>query len=178
MVTVQASNHEAGMHVSVSKEKLPDVREPVARAVEATRRSDFAAAIEHLKTAVAADPRHVVALGMLAGVYAELKMIDRAESNYRRVLELDPSNVLARFQLGLLQLASGRAREATETWEPSLRDSQDYLCHFHSALAHAGLGENARARELLERAAERMPASHALCGQLRELRQKLTTISP
>jgi protein O-GlcNAc transferase len=170
---VQASNRVAGMHVSVSGKKLPDVREPLTRAVEATRRSDFAAAIEHLKTVLAVDPRHVVALGMLAGVYAELKMTDRAESNYRRVLEIDPPNVLARFQLGLLQLASGRPREAIGTWEPSLRDSKDYLTHFHSALAHAALGENARARELLEHAAERMPATHTLCGQLRDLRQKL-----
>ena len=163
------------MHVSVSRKTLPDVREPLTRAVEATRRKDFAAAIEHLKNVLAADPKHVVALGMLAGVYAELKMTDRAESNYQRVLEIDPSNVLARFQLGLLQLAAGRPREAIATWEPSLRDSKDYLAHFHSALAHAALGENARASELLERAAERMPASHALCGQLRELRHKLAT---
>jgi tetratricopeptide (TPR) repeat protein len=100
-------------------------------------------------------------------------MTDQAELHYRRVLEIEPTNPLARFQLGLMQLEAGRAREAIQTWDPALRDPSDYLTHFHSALAHLTVGEPARARELLEQAALHMPASHALCSQLRELRQKL-----
>jgi Tfp pilus assembly protein PilF len=159
--------------VPVSRTKIADVREQLVRAVESVKRQDFGAAMEQLKSILAADPRHVLALGMLAGVYAELKMPEQAEMHYQRVLEIEPGNVLARFQLGLMQLSAGRARDAIQTWEPSLRDPKDYLSHFHSALAHLQLGESARARELLDLASKHMPASHALCSQLRDLRQKL-----
>jgi len=163
--------------VSASK-AVPDVREPLTRAVEAARHKDFGAALGHLKSLLATDPRNVVALGMLAGIYAEIKMADRAESCYLEVLEIDPTNILARYQLGLLKLQTGRAREAIDAWEPSLRDPADYLAHFHSALAYAALGENTRARELLDQAARYMPATHALCAPLRDLRQKLTDSIP
>jgi Tfp pilus assembly protein PilF len=151
----------------------PEVREQLARAVESVKREDFAAALEQLKKLLAVDPKHVLALGMLAGVYAQLKMTDQAEAHYRQVLDIEPTNPLARFQLGLMQLGAGRPQEAIQTWEPALRDPKDYFTHFHSALAHVAVGEHARARQLLDQAAEHMPASHALCGQLRDLRQKL-----
>ena len=68
----------------------------------------------HLKEILSVEPDHEIANGMLAGIYAELKMPERATACYERVLAMNPQNVLARFQLGLLQLSGGRRQEAVE----------------------------------------------------------------
>src|SRR5215813_439278 len=112
--------------VPVSRMKTPEAREQLARAVESVKREDFAGALEQLKSLLSVDPGNVLALGMLAGVYAQLKMTDQAERHYRRVLEIEPTNPLARFQLGLMQLEAGRAPDAIQTWDPALRDPSDY----------------------------------------------------
>lgn len=120
----------------------------------------------HLKDLLAVHPRDEIALGMLAGIYAELKMPARAEALYREVLTVNPSNPLARFQLGLLQLAEKRPRAALEILRPALADESDFLAHFHSGLALRQLGQAGEARRLLEVAAQRMPADHILQPQL------------
>ncbi len=152
-----------------------DHREPLGLAAACVRRGDFEAALGHLKTLLESDPRHEIATGMLAGVYAQLKMPERAEYFYLQVLRLNPANVLARFQLGLLQLQSGRPQDALETWQPTLADSQDYLTQFHSALALLELKRAAEARKLLEQAAHHMPRSHPLYPQLVSLRDQLSS---
>ena len=69
----------------------------------------------HLKDVLRVEPDHEIANGMLGGIYAELKMPERATACYEQVLASNPRNVLARFQLGLLQLSGGRRQEAAET---------------------------------------------------------------
>lgn len=153
-----------GMQQQASQE-----RELLGVAAACVRRGDFATAMVQLKELLAADPRQEIALGMLAGIYAELKMSDRAEALYRQVLAVNPRNALARFQLGLMQLADRRPREALETLRPALVDEGEFLAHFHSGLALRQLGRAGEARRLLEVAAQHMPADHVLYPQLREL---------
>ena len=69
----------------------------------------------HLKDVLRVEPDHEIANGMLGGIYAELKMPERATACYEQVLASNPRNVLARFQLGLLQPSGGRRQEAAET---------------------------------------------------------------
>lgn len=144
-------------------------RELLGLAAACARRGDFESAIVHLKRLLAADPRQEIALGMLAGIYAELKMADRAADLYRQVLAVNPRNPLARFQLGLLQFTEGRPREAVDTLHPALVDESDFLAHLYSGLALRQLGLTGEARPLLEVAAQRMPVDHALYPKLREL---------
>lgn len=144
-------------------------RELLGLATACARRGDFATAMIHLKELLAVDPRQEIALGMLAGIYAELKMPDRAVALYRQVLTVNPGNPLARFQLGLLQLAESRPGDALETLRPVLGDENDFLAHFHSGLALRQLGRAGEARQLLEVAARRMPPDHLLYPQLRGL---------
>lgn len=77
-------------------------RELLGLAAAAAKQGDLESAIVHLKELLAADPRHEIALGLLAGIYAQLKMSDRAVALYRQVLEINPGNPLARLQLSLL----------------------------------------------------------------------------
>jgi tetratricopeptide (TPR) repeat protein len=147
----------------------PDVREALSLAAACAKRGDLEAAIVHLKELLGVAPDHEIANGMLAGIYAELKMPERATACYERVLVTNPRNVLARFQLGLLQLTGGRPQEALETLRPNLSDSTEFLAHFYSGLALLELNKTGEARVLLQRAAQRMPADHPLYPQLQGL---------
>lgn len=133
------------------------------------KRGDLEAAVVHLEELLVAEPENEIANGMLAGIYAELKMPERATVYYQRVLVANPRNVLARFQLGLLQLTGGQPQEALETLRPNLSDNTEFLAHYYSGRALLALGKPAEARVLLERAAQRMPVEHPLYAELQGL---------
>ena len=135
----------------------PDVLEALSLAAACAKRGEFEGAIVHLKEVLGAIPDHEIANGMLAGIYAELKMPERATTHFERVLVANPRNVLARFQLGLLQLTGGRPQEALET------------------LAPLELGKPGEARVLLQQAVQRMPADHPLYPQLQGLLERRGT---
>jgi tetratricopeptide (TPR) repeat protein len=151
----------------------PDVREALSLAAACAKRGELEAAIVHIKEVLGAAPDHEIANGMLAGIYAELQMPERATAHYERVLMANPRNVLARFQLGLLQLTGGRPQEALETLRPNLSDNTEFLAHFYSGRALLELGKTGEARVLLQRAAQRMPADHPLYSQLQGLLEPL-----
>jgi tetratricopeptide (TPR) repeat protein len=140
--------------------------------IEATalaKSGEYEGAIVKLKELIESHPRHEIALGMLAGIHAQIGMHDRAIENFRRVLKINPENPLARFQLGLSQLSSGQPADALDTWKPSLKNPDNFLVLFHSGLALMQLNRPAEARPLLEEAARRMPKNHALYPQLTDL---------
>ena len=145
----------------------------LAQATACTKNNDFAGAIGHLKTLLQSNPEHEIANGMLAAVYAELGMTDRAIDYFQRVLSLNPDNALARFQLGLLQLRAERPREALETWKTALADPDDFAAHYYSGATLLRLEEPEKARPILQEAARRMPKDHALFPQLHELLRHL-----
>ena len=140
-------------------------------AAACAKRGELDEAIVHLKEILGATPDHEIANGMLAGIYAELKMPERATVHYQRVLAVNPRNVLARFQLGLLQLTGGQPQAAVETLRPNLADDTEFLAHFYSGQALLQLGKTGEARVLLQRTAQRMPTEHPLYGQLQGLLQ-------
>ena len=112
-----------------------DVREALGLAAACAKRGALEAAIAHLKDLLGAAPDHEIANGMLGGIYAELKMPERATACYERVLATNPRNVFARFPLGLLQRNGGRPQEALDTLRPNLSDNTEFLAHFYSGLA-------------------------------------------
>jgi tetratricopeptide (TPR) repeat protein len=146
-----------------------DVREALSLAAACAKRGDLEAAIAHLKNLLGAAPDHEIANGMLGGIYAELKMPERATVCFERVLATNPRNVLARFQLGLLQLNGGHPQEALDTLRPNLADNTEFLAHFYSGVALLELKKPGEARVLLQQAAQRMPADHPLHSQLQGL---------
>jgi tetratricopeptide (TPR) repeat protein len=166
-----AAHQETNM--PTARESSANVQEALGAAAACVTRGDFEAALSQLKALLALDPRHELATGMLAGLYAELKMPDRARHYYEQVLRLNPANALARFQLGLLQFESGQPQEALETWQPAVANTEDYLTHFHCALALLELERRDEARRLLERAGQYMPRDHLLYPQLELLRHPL-----
>lgn len=150
-----------------------DALELVRRATAAVGARDFEQALICLKQLLALDSRHELATGMLAAVYAELGMRERAIETYRRALVLNPANPLARLQLGLLQSSLGRTQDALDTWKPSLGDPQDFVAHFQSGVALLQLQRSAEARVVLNVVSQRMPRDHVLRPRLQELLAKL-----
>lgn len=138
-------------------------------ATRAAKAGDKEEAITQLKQLLDADPRHELANGMLASIYAELGLTDQATHYFQTLLRHHPANVLARFQLGVLLLTAGNPQETIETLQPMLSLEDDFLAHFHSGLAFDALRQPARARALFQQAAKRMPASHPLHDNLQAL---------
>src|SRR5229473_2163064 len=131
-------------------------------------------AFVHLKSLLASDPKHEIAVGMLAAIYAQIGLLDRAIEYFQQSLTINPQNVLARFQLGLTQLTAQRPQEALATWKPGLDQPGEFLAHFHSGLALLQLQKPAEARALFAHAARRMPKAHALYPQLQDLLSRLS----
>lgn len=145
------------------------LRAELAPLVDAVRRADYGSAIAGLNGFLAAHPEHEVATGLLAAVYFQLGMHDRARVLYEQLVAKHPANALARFQLGVLRL-SDNPREALALWQPLLDVKEEFMAHFHSALAHLQLQDLAAAKPLLDHAAIYMPQSHPLRQQLEHLR--------
>lgn len=78
------------------------------------------------------DPRPLL---LLAAELAHAKQIDKAEAAYIGALQRAPGFAIARFQLGLLQLTSGRPSAAMATWGPlEALDDDDPLRLFKQGL--------------------------------------------
>jgi tetratricopeptide (TPR) repeat protein len=140
--------------------------------IEAVKQGQFDRAIGGLKQFLTDWPDHEVALGLLASTYFQIGMPEAARERYERLLENNPANALARFQLGLILLDSDPAR-SLELWQPLLAVENEFMAHFHSALARIRLGDPVAARPLLEQAARHMPPGHPLHAQLLQLRARL-----
>ena len=148
------------------------------QAVTAMRERRYEEALATLKQITSDEPDHEVALGMLASAYAELGMRDRARQLFDEILKVNPGNPLARFQRGLMDFEDGRLESALELWRPLLADENDYMGHFHSALALMQLKQPTKARDLLVTAKERTPSNHPLASEATRLIRQLDNADP
>jgi predicted Zn-dependent protease len=145
------------------------VMERLGKATQDAKDGNLDEAVTTLKQILCDEPRHEIALGMLAATYLQIGMHEAAIERFQALLEAHPKNPLARFQLGMALLGLERPQEALNAWRPLLDGESDFMGHFHSALALIQLGRRAEAMPLLECAAQRMPASHPLYGKALEL---------
>lgn len=79
---------------------------------------DSVATLERLNAAADQHPHDARPLLLIAAEYAQAKAYDQAEAAFIGALRRDPDFAVARFQLGLLQLTSGRPAAASATWAP------------------------------------------------------------
>lgn len=149
--------------------KSASVHPKLQQAVTAMREQRHKDALVSLKQIINDEPDNEIALGMLASAYAELGMRDRARQHFDKILELKPGNPLARFQRGLMDFEDGKPESALDIWQPLLADDDDFMGHFHSALAFLQLEQPDEAKELLVTAQKRMPSSHPLSSEATRL---------
>lgn len=146
-----------------------DVKSTISQASELIKSRSFDQAIPLLKDLISTDTDNELALGMLASIYAEIDMPEKARSLYSRILELNPANPLARFQLGLNYFNANQINEALEIWEPGLTDKTDFMIKYFTGLAYIQLKEYVKAKSILEQAEQIMPKNHPLYGELKQL---------
>lgn len=136
-----------------------DSAELLHLALEAAGRDDHGAAISYLKqatdlpagkTAVSNDFAQLVYL--LGAEYAQIGMMDRAQENMARAIDLNPDLHTARLQLGLLLLTQAQPRQAVEVLAPlqQLGDAAPFA-HFAKGLEHLTRDEVADCRADIER---------------------------
>lgn len=142
--------------------------ELIASASEAAKTGKIDEAITSLKRLLDQQPDHELGIGMLASLYAEIGMLDRAESFFEKALSINNSNPLARLHLGATQMQSGKKEQALSTLKPLLEDDKDFLAHFYSGTILADLNKNEKARIMFTTSAQRMPGNHPLQGKLQE----------
>ena len=127
-----------------------DQQELQKLAAAATARGDSAATLVYLKESVSRSNATAGAHYLLGIEYAELRMYDRAIDAIEAALALDPSLVLARFQLGLLHMTSGDGPRAIEVLA-ALDDLSEpnYLRNFGAGLCHMARDEFGAALDAL-----------------------------
>ncbi len=150
----------------------------LARATRSAKNSDYETAIVQLKSLLSEYPHHELATGMLAAIYLQIGMHQKASIWYRKLLALKPENSLARFQLGMTRLAQGMTAEAIDTWHPLLSIEDEFMAHFHSGLALLQLEHNDEAYALLTQAYQTMPCEHPLYPELVRLLSESDSPSP
>jgi tetratricopeptide (TPR) repeat protein len=120
-------------------------------AIESIKQGDHGVAISYLKEGVekfADDPKIAYVLG---AEYAQIGMFEKAESEMRRAIELDPSLHTASFHLGLMLLTQGRNQDAAFSWEAlNALPETHCLWLFKTGLNHMVSGENMLAKKFLE----------------------------
>jgi arylsulfatase A-like enzyme/Tfp pilus assembly protein PilF len=104
---------------------------------------DFDAAIPYLEKALAADPVHsAVAHNLLGSVYLEKKMLEPAEREIRKSLEMRPQIPDAHYNLGLLYEEKGDPLRAAEEYRKEIEiHPAAHPAYFNLALLCAGAGD-------------------------------------
>ncbi len=86
--------------------------------------------------------------------YRNANKIPEAEQAFRRELEIDPNNVLAKYKLGAIAIEQGDGAKGKELIEAALREKPGLVhADYNLGRAQMLLGEDAAAAEHLQRAA-------------------------
>lgn len=129
-----------------------DFEQAMQAALQASRADDTQATLAHLQRAAALEPASPAPYFVLGAHYAQARDNDLAEAAYLECLQRAPGFAIARFQLGLLQLTTGRPAVAQVSWGPLLqRDDADALKLFAQGLIATLAGDATTARECLQK---------------------------
>jgi len=141
-----------------------------------------ARAIAAYAEAVHANREFHRATNRIAFLLASMERYAEAEGYFRAVLQLDPRNAVAHFNLGFALEKLARPREAIECFREATRLKPTIdRAWYGMGMCHARLGEHAEAAKALEQAAQLQPmnphawyalgmAQHA-CRNRRRLRE-------
>jgi protein O-GlcNAc transferase len=135
-----------------------------ARALAATHQP--AAAIIHMKQAVAADPRNAGALDDLGSLYAMQKDWRSAEERFHEALAVNPSLASAHLHLGLALQAQQRPGAAEELNQAYQLDPVNPMINLELGRLLAANGNDEQAIQLLQHAYALMPQSADAAYQL------------
>jgi len=111
-------------HLILSNRSSPDaatnanVQSLFEAAVAASLRGESDVSVALLDELLRLDPQHARALHLRGAEYAQAGNTEQALTALANSLALDPNQVVARFQFGLLLLVEKRLADAIAVWEP------------------------------------------------------------
>jgi Flp pilus assembly protein TadD len=136
-------------HITLDQEEI------LALALNALRTGDHGAALTHLKQGAERFPDNARIAYLLGAEHAQIGLYDRAEEEMARAIALAPSLLVARFQLGLLQMTQGRPADARVTWAAlDQLPADNALRLFKQGLEALGDDRFAEARALIQQGIE------------------------
>lgn len=107
-------------------------------------------AIQSYRRAISLDSTLPQAHHWLGVVYLHIGLLDKAEEEINRALALDPSDNLARFRLGAINVYRGKYEEAIQMLQQVPADAHPPLVYRSRAHALFALGKNEEARQLAD----------------------------
>lgn len=131
-------------------------------------------ALYKLKRLIMEQDPPIEALSMAARLYAQLRLFERAETLFRRYIELNEDAVVELFQLGMSMFDGGKHDEALAVWENLLSRQPNYPpAQFYRGLLLARKGKLDAARTQLDELLRQIPADNLYFSHARELIQEL-----
>lgn len=156
-----------------------DTDELLRLALGAMSRDRDADALVMLKTLLEREPGHVYGRYLLAAQYAQLGIMDHAESGFREVVASAPDLGIARFQLGQLLLLKGASDEAVAVLEPlAATPAGAALADYAGALIAVAAEDVAGAVAGLQSGLARPQEIPALAGDMQRLLDQLQSRCP
>ncbi len=131
-------------------------------------------ALEKLKRAISMDKVPVEALGMIARLYAQIGLFERAKVYFGQFLNQVPGAVNETFQYGMVQFDMGDDQAALGTWRSLLEKHPDHPpARFYIGLAQAQADLIDDARSTLESLLGSIPVDNLYFGRAKELLQAI-----
>jgi tetratricopeptide (TPR) repeat protein len=157
-----------------------DFEECLALAIRAIEDGQHYPALFHLKQALALREDHGPAWYLLAAEHAQLGMADRAREEFLRALELVPDMHVARLQLAMLNLATGRIDDANDALRPllALEGDGNGVRSFATGLKAATEQDAETARQWLARGIEENQTNPSLNENMRNIIHALGNQAP
>src|SRR6266852_2018209 len=114
---------------------------------------EYDQAIEQLRNTIDMDPDFILPHLVLGEAFEQKKAYDQAIAELRRASELSQNSPPALAALARTYAVSGRTPEARNLLDQLMQQSKkQYVSPFYVAIVYAGLGENDRALDWLEKA--------------------------
>ncbi len=131
-------------------------------------------ALGKLKRAISMDKVPVEALGMIARLYAQIGLFDRAKLYFTQFLNQVPGAVNEAFQYGMVQFDSGDNSAALDTWKTLLEKHPEHPpARFYIGLAQAQAELIEEAKATLESLLSNIPVDNLYFGRAKELLQAI-----
>ena len=138
------------------------------QALEAFNVGDITGALQSYNQILELDSEHVMTYYNMANIYLELKLMDEAESFYRRTLEINPFYLFGSIGLAKLYVFSGQPEKAVEVLQDTLKwYSGDQEVSLYLGLAYAFQKDGQKAIEELKKSLQwdpTFPPAHYYLG--------------
>jgi tetratricopeptide (TPR) repeat protein len=108
------------------------------------------AAIQSYRRALELDPNLDEAHQQLGVVYFHIGLLDKAWAELEKAVNINPSNTLARFRFGVIDMYRGRYEDAHTVFKATPLKTNPTLWAFQSATALFRLGRTEEATQLLD----------------------------